>query len=80
MPHVYCLWPGKSEQQKQRLAEGVTKAVMTSAAVKMPCWSALRKSSRVSGPRRSTLPTSLMGPASSTRGPITSRSEVTRSF
>ena len=31
MPHVIVkLWPGKSEQQKQKLAEGVTKAVMTS--------------------------------------------------
>jgi 4-oxalocrotonate tautomerase len=28
MPHVIVkLWPGKSEQQKQDLAEGVTKAV-----------------------------------------------------
>jgi 4-oxalocrotonate tautomerase len=31
MPHVIVkLWPGKSEQQKQKLAEGVTQAVMTS--------------------------------------------------
>ena len=31
MPHVIVkLWPGKSEQQKQKLADGVTKAVMTS--------------------------------------------------
>ena len=31
MPHVIVkLWPGKSEQQKQKLAEGVTKAVMAS--------------------------------------------------
>ena len=31
MPHVIIkLWPGKSEEQKQKLAEGVTKAVMTS--------------------------------------------------
>jgi 4-oxalocrotonate tautomerase len=31
MPHVIVkLWPGKSEQQKQTLAEAVTKAVMTS--------------------------------------------------
>ena len=31
MPHVIVkLWPGKSERQKQRLVEGVTKAVMTS--------------------------------------------------
>ena len=31
MPHVIVkLWPGKSELQKQKLAEGVTKAVMTS--------------------------------------------------
>ena len=31
MPHVIVkLWPGKSEHQKQALAEGVTKAVMTS--------------------------------------------------
>ena len=31
MPHVIVkLWPGKSEQQKQKLAEGVTKAVMSS--------------------------------------------------
>jgi 4-oxalocrotonate tautomerase len=31
MPHVIVkLWPGKSEQQKQALADGVTKAVMTS--------------------------------------------------
>jgi len=31
MPHVIVkLWPGKSERQKQKLAEGVTKAVMTS--------------------------------------------------
>ena len=31
MPHVIVkLWPGKSEQQKQRLAESVTEAVMTS--------------------------------------------------
>jgi 4-oxalocrotonate tautomerase len=31
MPHVIVkLWPGKSGQQKQMLAEGVTKAVMTS--------------------------------------------------
>ena len=31
MPHVIVkLWPGKSEQQKQRLADCVTKAVGTS--------------------------------------------------
>jgi 4-oxalocrotonate tautomerase len=31
VPHVIVkLWPGKSEQQKQKLVEGVTKAVMTS--------------------------------------------------
>ena len=31
MPHVIVkLWPGKSEQQKQKLAEGVTKVVMSS--------------------------------------------------
>jgi 4-oxalocrotonate tautomerase len=31
MPHVIVkLWPGKLEQQKQKLAEGVTKHVMTS--------------------------------------------------
>jgi 4-oxalocrotonate tautomerase len=31
MPHVIVkLWPGKSERQKQALAAGVTKAVMTS--------------------------------------------------
>ena len=31
MPHVIVkLWPGKSERQKQKLTEGVTKAVMTS--------------------------------------------------
>jgi 4-oxalocrotonate tautomerase len=31
MPHVIVkLWPGKSEQQKQKLAEGVTKAVTAS--------------------------------------------------
>ncbi len=29
MPHVIVkLWPGKSEQQKTRLAEGITKDVM----------------------------------------------------
>jgi 4-oxalocrotonate tautomerase len=29
MPHVIVkLWPGKSEQQKQRLAEAITKNVM----------------------------------------------------
>jgi 4-oxalocrotonate tautomerase len=31
MPHVIVkLWPGKSEQQKQRLVEGVTNAVTAS--------------------------------------------------
>jgi 4-oxalocrotonate tautomerase len=31
MPHIIVkLWPGKSEQQKQRPAEGMTKVVMTS--------------------------------------------------
>jgi 4-oxalocrotonate tautomerase len=31
MPHVIVkLWPGKSEQQKQKLVEGATNAVMTS--------------------------------------------------
>lgn len=31
MPHVIVkLWAGKSEQQKKRLAEEVTKAIMTS--------------------------------------------------
>ena len=31
MPHVIVkLWPGKSEAQKQKLAEGVTQAVMAS--------------------------------------------------
>jgi 4-oxalocrotonate tautomerase len=31
MPHVIVkLWPGKFKQQKQHLAEGITKAVMTS--------------------------------------------------
>jgi 4-oxalocrotonate tautomerase len=30
MPHVIVkLWPGKSEQQKEKLAEGITKAVMS---------------------------------------------------
>ena len=30
MPHVIVkLWPGKSEQQKQRLAQAITKGVMT---------------------------------------------------
>jgi 4-oxalocrotonate tautomerase len=30
MPHVIVkLWPGKSEQQKQRLADGITKDVMS---------------------------------------------------
>jgi 4-oxalocrotonate tautomerase len=30
MPHVIVkLWPGKSEKQKSRLAEEITKAVMT---------------------------------------------------
>jgi 4-oxalocrotonate tautomerase len=31
MPHVIVkLWPGKSKQQKQKLAEGVTNVVMSS--------------------------------------------------
>ena len=31
MPHVIVkLWPGKSDQQKRKLAEGITEAVMTS--------------------------------------------------
>jgi 4-oxalocrotonate tautomerase len=31
MPHVIVkLWPGKSEHQKQKLAEGVTQVVMSS--------------------------------------------------
>jgi 4-oxalocrotonate tautomerase len=31
MPHVIVkLWPGKSEQQKQKLAEALTRAVMSS--------------------------------------------------
>jgi 4-oxalocrotonate tautomerase len=31
MPHVIVkLWPGKSEQQKQKLAQGITEAVMAS--------------------------------------------------
>ena len=31
MPHVIVkLWPSKSEQQKQKLAEGVTQVVMSS--------------------------------------------------
>jgi len=31
MPHVIVkLWPGKSEQQKQKLADGVTEVVMAS--------------------------------------------------
>jgi 4-oxalocrotonate tautomerase len=31
MPHVIVkLWPGESERQKQKLAEDITKAVMTS--------------------------------------------------
>ena len=30
MPHVIVkLWPGKSEKQKQQLADGITSAVMT---------------------------------------------------
>ena len=30
MPHVIVkLWPGKTEQQKQKLADAITKAVMT---------------------------------------------------
>jgi 4-oxalocrotonate tautomerase len=33
MPHVIVkLWPGKSERQKEALADGVTKAVMASLA------------------------------------------------
>jgi 4-oxalocrotonate tautomerase len=30
MPHVIVkLWPGKSEQQKKKLADGITRAVMS---------------------------------------------------
>ena len=53
MPHVIVkLWPGKSEQQKQKLAEGITKAVMTSLGYGEESVSVSLEEIAPSGPRK----------------------------
>ena len=80
MPHVIIkLWPGKSEQQKQRLAEGVTKVVMTSFGYGEESVSvSLEEIAPSEWTRKSTSPTSSMAPASSTSRPATTRCDGQR--
>lgn len=52
MPHVIVkLWPGKTEQQKIRLAEAITKDVMDSALRRAVCFGSDRRNpiSRLGG-------------------------------
>ena len=55
MPHVIIkMYPGRSEQQKRRLAEAVVKDVVAIAGIGEDSGpSQLRKSRQLSGPRRS---------------------------
>ena len=65
MPHVMVkLWPGKSEQQKTRLAEAITKNVMDilhygEESVSVSPW---KKCNLRTGWRKSTNPTSKPSP------------------
>ena len=55
MPHVVKLWPGKSEQQKTRLAWEITDSVMSVLNYGAESVSVgLKKSNRRSGRRRCT--------------------------
>ena len=58
MPHVIVkLWPGKSEQQKARLAEAIAKDVMDVLGYgEESVWSRWGRSRRRTGRRRSTSP------------------------
>jgi len=66
MPHVIVkLWPGKSEQEKKKLADEITKTVMTTPNYgKNPCPLDSKRLNRRIGRRRST---SLISSASPTR-------------
>jgi len=71
VPHVVVkLWPGKSEQQKTRLAQEITDSVMSvlnygTQSVRL----GLRKSNRRSGRRRCTAPISKPNGTSSYKKP-----------
>ena len=69
MPHVIVkLWPGKSEQQKTRLAEATTKDVMSILHYGEKSVSvAMEEVKPASGPRRCTEPNSKTIWTSSTR-------------
>ena len=58
MPHVIVkMYPGRSEQQKARLAEAIVKDVMTlTGSETKPFPYLLKKSGRATGWRRSTSP------------------------
>src|ERR1700716_3892656 len=75
MPHVIVkLWPGKSEQEKTRLAEEITKDVMDVLhTAKRQCRSPSKKSNHRIGPRRSIHRKSLTVRRSSTRNRDTQR-------
>ena len=75
MPHVIVkLWPGKSERQKQALADDVTAAVMNNLGTGAdPVWSVSKKSNPPRGPTKSSIPTSATVRANSTNSPATSR-------
>ena len=56
MPHIIVkMYPGRSEQQKARLAGAIVKDVMAITDMTL-CRSRTRKSKRTTGPRRSTRP------------------------
>ncbi|WP_258305731.1 tautomerase family protein [Burkholderia cenocepacia] len=55
MPHIIVkAWPGKTEEQKQRLADAITRDVMTILGYgQSPCQSASRKFPRIGGRKKS---------------------------
>jgi 4-oxalocrotonate tautomerase len=77
MPHVIVkLWPGKSEQQKQKLADGLTKPVMSSLGYGEESVSvSLEEVAARDWTEKVYKPDILNGPASSTSGPAIIRAE-----
>jgi hypothetical protein len=73
MPHVIVkLSPGKSEQQKRRLAKAITDDVMKVLQYgEESCLSRSRKSTRTTGPTGCISRTSYERPTPSTRNPAT---------
>jgi len=77
MPHVIVkLWPGKSEKQKTKLAEEITKAVVTTLNYGEEAVSvAMEEIGAKIGPRRSTSRTSWASPSRFTKSRATRRLE-----